>query len=65
MTENVQWSIACGDVVPGCPTTYVADSQDELLAKIAPHAAEAHGLTEIDEQTKSAVIAAMKQQPAA
>ena len=60
MTESTQWSIACGDVVPGCPTVFTAASQEELLGQVAPHAAAAHGLTEIDEPTKAAVVAAMQ-----
>jgi predicted small metal-binding protein len=60
MTENVQWSLACGDVVPGCPTTFTAATKEEILEQAAPHAAAAHGLTEIDEPTKNAVLAAMK-----
>ena len=60
MTQPVQWSLACGDVVPGCPTVFTGPSQDDLLNQVAPHAAAAHGLTEIDEPTRNAVLAAMK-----
>jgi predicted small metal-binding protein len=60
MSENVQWSLACGDVVPGCPTTFTGVSKESVLEQAAPHAAAAHGLTEIDEPTRNAVLAAMK-----
>jgi predicted small metal-binding protein len=36
---------SCGDVVPGCAATWVASGDDEILALVAPHAAEVHGLT--------------------
>jgi len=40
-------TFACGDVVPGCEARWVCSSEDEVLAQVAQHAAEAHGLTEI------------------
>jgi predicted small metal-binding protein len=61
MSETVQWSLACGDVVPGCDAKFTGTTQDEILGKAAPHAAEAHGITEIDADTKAAVIGAMEQ----
>ena len=55
------FSIACGDVMPGCSATFEADSQDELLALVAPHAAEAHGVTEITPEVLEAVTGAVQQ----
>lgn len=60
MTDEVQWSLACGDVVPGCDATFTGATQDEVLAKVAPHAATDHGITEIDADTQAAVISAME-----
>jgi len=40
---------ACGDVVPGCDATFVCDSEDDILAQVAQHAAEVHGMTEVPE----------------
>ena len=40
---------ACGDVVPGCDATFVCDSDDDILAQVAQHAAEVHGMTEVPE----------------
>ena len=34
---------ACGDVVPGCDARWVCDTEDEILARVAVHAREAHG----------------------
>lgn len=39
--------IACGDVVPGCSFTAEAETEDKLLEKVATHAKDAHGITEI------------------
>jgi predicted small metal-binding protein len=38
---------ACGDVVPGCDATFVCDSEDDVLAQVAQHAADVHGMTEV------------------
>jgi predicted small metal-binding protein len=36
--------LRCGDVVPGCNYEARADSEDELMQKVAQHAREAHGM---------------------
>ena len=38
---------ACGDVVPGCDAQWVCSSEEEVLAEVAAHAAEAHGITDV------------------
>ncbi|MCA1713005.1 MAG: DUF1059 domain-containing protein [Actinobacteria bacterium] len=38
---------ACGDVVPGCAGTFTGATEDDVLAQVAPHAAQAHGLTDV------------------
>lgn len=53
-------SLSCGDVVPGCAATFTADSEDELLAQVAPHAAADHGITEITPEVLEAVKGAIK-----
>ncbi len=51
---------ACGDVVPGCDATFSASTDDEILAGVAAHAAEFHGLTtvppELVEQVRSLIV---------
>jgi len=47
--------------MPGCAATFSADSEDELLAQVAPHAAEAHGIDEITPDVLEAVKGAVKQ----
>jgi predicted small metal-binding protein len=39
--------MACGDIVPGCPFTASAPTEAELMQKVAVHAAESHGITQI------------------
>lgn len=36
---------SCGDIVPGCGTQFAGDSDDDILAQVAVHAAEVHGIT--------------------
>jgi predicted small metal-binding protein len=38
---------ACGDVVPGCDARWVCDTEDEILAHVAVHARDAHGLVAV------------------
>jgi len=35
---------ACGDVVPGCRTTFVEATEEAVLGAVAAHAAHAHGI---------------------
>ncbi len=35
---------SCGAVVPGCTATFTGTTQDEILAQVAVHAREAHGI---------------------
>lgn len=41
------FKIACGDVMPGCSARFENADRDHVLAQVAGHAAEVHGLTEI------------------
>lgn len=38
---------ACGDVVPGCDARFVCDSEDEVLAEVARHADNVHGMATV------------------
>lgn len=55
------YSLACGDVMPGCAATFNAETEDELLAQVGPHAADAHGITEITPDVLEAVKGAIRQ----
>lgn len=37
--------------MPGCDATFESDTEDGLLEQAAQHAADDHGMTEIDEAT--------------
>jgi predicted small metal-binding protein len=47
--------LRCGDVVVGCDGVVTGEDREEVLGKAATHAADAHGLTEIDEPTRAAL----------
>ena len=48
---------ACGTVVPGCEGVVTGETDDEVLAAAAAHAAEAHGMTEVPDEVVSAIRA--------
>jgi predicted small metal-binding protein len=52
--------IACGHVMPGCSFTASASTEEELLKKVAAHAAREHGVTEITPELATKVKAAIK-----
>jgi predicted small metal-binding protein len=51
--------LRCGDVVVGCDGVVAGADREEVLGKAATHAAEAHGITEIDEPTRAALEGAI------
>ena len=53
------YKLACGDVMPGCRATFTAETENELLTQVGPHAADAHGITEITPDVLGAVRAAI------
>ena len=48
---------ACGTVVPGCEGVVTGQTDDEVLAAAAAHAAEAHGMTDVPDEVVSAIRA--------
>jgi predicted small metal-binding protein len=50
-------SFACGTVVPGCEGVVTGQTEDEVLAAAAAHAAEAHGMTEVPDEVVGAIRA--------
>jgi predicted small metal-binding protein len=53
-------SISCKDVGTDCSFTAKAETEEELLKKVAQHAREAHGMTSIDAATLAKVKSAIK-----
>ncbi len=56
-------TLACGDLVPGCPAVVRAESAEEILQIAAQHAVEAHGLT-VDDGLVAAVKGAIREDEA-
>jgi predicted small metal-binding protein len=50
-------SFACGTVVPGCDGFVTGETDDDVLAAAADHAAQAHGMTEIPDEVVGAIRA--------
>lgn len=63
MSEQKQEShkhVACNAVVPGCSFTASAATEEELMQKVAEHAAHAHGVTEVSPELAAQVRAAIE-----
>ncbi len=48
---------ACGDVVPGCDGVVTGETEDDVLAAAATHAAEVHGMSEVPNEVVTAIRA--------
>lgn len=44
--------VSCGDLMPGCAFKATAETEDELLKKVAVHAKEKHGIEATPELVK-------------
>ena len=58
-TEHAKY-IACAEIVPDCPFTASAATDEELLAQVIAHAAHDHGITEVTPELAATVKAAIK-----
>lgn len=54
------WTLACGDVIPGCSAVLTGDTKDAVLSAVGAHAAQDHGVVDIDAATLAAVEAALR-----
>ena len=52
--------IACNDVMTGCGFEATATTEEELLAKVADHACESHGVKEVTPELAAKVKSAIK-----
>jgi predicted small metal-binding protein len=52
--------IACAEIVPDCPFTASALTEEELLTLVAAHAAHDHGVKEVSPELAAKVKAAIK-----
>lgn len=53
-------TLYCNDVIPGCDDVLQGSDDAALLAQAALHAREVHGYTDLDDETVTAVRAAMR-----
>ncbi len=56
----MSWTLACGDVMPGCSAVLSGDTKEAVLSAVGDHAAADHGVVDIDAATFAAVEAALK-----
>jgi predicted small metal-binding protein len=61
-TGKAKYNIACAEIVPDCPFTASALSEEELLKLVAAHAAHHHGITEVSPELAAKVKSAIKSQ---
>ena len=52
--------VCCADIVPECPYTASASTEEDLMQKVAAHAAHEHGVAEISPELAAKVRAAIK-----
>lgn len=38
-------TLACNDIMPGCPAVFTGETEEEVLQQGGQHAVEVHGLT--------------------
>jgi predicted small metal-binding protein len=57
----MSWTLACGDVMPGCAAVLTDDTKEAVLAAVGAHAAADHGVVDIDAETFAAVEAALRE----
>lgn len=49
------FKLACGDVMPGCAARFENTDRNQMMAQVAAHAADAHGIHEITPEVLAAV----------
>jgi predicted small metal-binding protein len=47
----------CGNVVPGCDGVVTGETDEDVLAAAAQHAASVHGMTEVPDEVVTAIRA--------
>ena len=52
--------IACAEIVPDCPFTASAATEEEVMTKVVAHAAHVHGITDVTPELAAKVKAAIK-----
>jgi predicted small metal-binding protein len=55
-------TLACGEVMPECSATFQGDTDEEVLAQAGQHAANDHGMTDLDENTVATIRGKIRDQ---
>jgi predicted small metal-binding protein len=58
-TRNAKY-LCCAEIMDGCAFEASAATEDELMKKVAVHAAQTHGITAITPELAAKVKAAIK-----
>jgi predicted small metal-binding protein len=53
--------IHCGEFIAGCPYVSRGRTVEELMENVREHARRDHGMTEIDENLRTALIKSIKE----
>jgi predicted small metal-binding protein len=48
---------SCGAVIPGCTATFSADTEEEILGRVAEHARTGHGMETVPPEVVAQVRA--------
>jgi predicted small metal-binding protein len=51
----------CGVLVPGCAAAFESETEEELLAHIAEHARDAHGMHEVPPEVVDQIRASISE----
>lgn len=58
-TNKAEHIFACAEIVPDCRFAASAATEEELMKKVAAHAAHDHGITEVTPELAAKVKAAI------
>ena len=51
----MKFKLFCGDAMPGCSARFEEDSREQILERVAAHAREAHGVTDVTPEMLEAI----------
>ncbi len=60
MESDIMKRFSCGDVVPGCDATFVAETEPAILEQVGEHARQDHDITDVSPELANAVITAIR-----
>jgi predicted small metal-binding protein len=51
----MKFKLFCGDAMPGCSARFEDDSRERILERVADHAREQHGVTDVTPEMLEAI----------